>query len=285
MTDPHTIIFLHIPKTAGTTLNQILRRQYRSSEILFLGANAQTSIAAYQNLQDAKKEAIRLVAGHTAFGFHRFVPGPATYFTFLREPIERVVSFFHYVKQSPQHYLNEAVANELSDISAFVGSGITKMIDNGQTRMISGTWLEPAYGGINAEILQQAKDNLSRYFTVVGLTEEFDASLLLLQEAFNWRDIHYVRQNVTRVAEKERKLSVNERHMIERYNEWDMALYAYAVELMQQQIVQAGPEFAQRLESFRRNNARYSAWKMTLQPTTDRIKRFSIRAAIKKLFA
>jgi hypothetical protein len=115
-----TIIFLHVPKTAGTTINQILQRQYEPSQILYLGANAQASIKDYQRLAEEEKKKIRLVAGHTAFGFHKYTPGSSTYFTFLREPVARVVSFYHYVKNSEQHYLNNAAVNEFIGIGPFI---------------------------------------------------------------------------------------------------------------------------------------------------------------------
>lgn len=285
MNNPDTIIFLHIPKTAGTTLNQVLQQQYTSSESFLLGANAQASIDEYRDLPLEKKEAIRLVAGHTAFGFHNFVPGSFTYFTFLREPVERVVSFYHYVKGSPQHYLNQAAVNEFSGIVPFLESGITKMVDNGQTRMVSGTWLEPAFGEINADIFHFAKRNLEHYFSVVGLTEQFDASLVLLKEYFHWHDIHYVRQNVTNVTRKDRQLTVQEQEVVEQYNQWDKALYAYALEIFARQISNAGPEFAHRLESFKLSNARNKAVRIKLWQTMQRVKRFSIRKAIRNAFS
>ena len=146
-----------------------------------------------------ERKAFQLISGHTPYGFHEYIPGSSTYFTFLRDPVERVVSFYHFVKNSEQHYLNSAAVNEFSGIKPFVNSGITKMVDNGQTRLISGVWLEPGFGDITAQIFDQAKKNLSHNFSIVGLTERFDATLLLLREIFNWQDIYYVRQNVSKV--------------------------------------------------------------------------------------
>lgn len=285
MNNSDTIIFLHIPKTAGTTINQILQRQYKPEQIFFLGANAQASIKNYQKLAMEEKQAIRLVAGHTAYGFHRYTPGSSTYFTFLREPVARVASFYHYVKNSEQHYLNNAVVNEFSGIGPFIKSGITRMVDNGQTRMISGTWLEPEYGAVNSEIFEQAKRNLTQSFDVVGLTERFDATLLLLQESFGWREIRYLRQNVTKVAREDRELSTIEKEVIFNFNQWDLALYAHAQELFEQQIAAAGSNFAGKLESFKQDNERYRTQKAPLLQTLQRIRQFSIRSTIKDVFS
>lgn len=282
MSIPDTIIFLHIPKTAGTTLNQILQRQYEPQQSFFMGANAQASIKTFKELPAEEKAAIRLAAGHTAFGFHNYLPGSTTYFTFMREPVERVISFYHYVRSSEQHYLNHAVVNDFSGIAQFVSSGITKMVDNGQTRMISGTWLEPGYGEIDSEIFEQAKANLHQYFGVVGLTEAFDTTLLLLQDSFNWQNVNYVRHNVTTVARVERLLSAEDRDIVTSFNQWDSALYKHAQEMFLNKIAAMGSDFPEQLEKFKQQNARYQTWKAPLLQTVQKMKNFSIRTIIKK---
>jgi len=285
MTNPNTIIFLHIPKTAGTTLNRVLQKQYKPEQLYYLGANAQESVRAYQALAAQKKKAIRLVSGHTAYGFHEYVPGSSTYFTFLRDPVERVVSFYHYVKKSEQHYLNSAAVNEFSGIKPFVNSGITKMVDNGQTRLISGTWLEPGFGEITAQIFEQAKTNLSQRFSIVGLTEQFDATLLLFRQLFNWQNISYIRQNVTKSNQNNRQLSAEERETITAINRWDMALYRHAQSLFEQQINALGSDFSHQLAAFQRHNQRYQTFGAPLQRTIERAQKFSVRASIRGLFS
>ncbi len=285
MSSANTVIFLHIPKTAGTTLNQILQRQYPRQTAFFMGANAQASIDQYKDLDTERKSDIRLIAGHMSFGFHRFVPNPALYFTFLRDPIKRVLSFYRYVMNSEQHYLNYAVVNELGGLRPFMNSGITKMVDNGQTRLISGAWLEPDYGEVNAELFEKARDNLQRHFKVVGLTEQFDTALLLLQESFGWREIHYVRQNVGKSSERQKQVSDAEVEVIQSFNRWDIALYAFAEELFLKQVENSGPDFQRRLEAFRKKNQRYQRYKAPMEQAARRLRQFSVRSTIRDLLA
>lgn len=285
MTNPNTIIFLHIPKTAGTTLNRILQKQFRPQQIYNLGANVQESLRVYRGMTTGERSAYRLVTGHTSYGFHDYVPGSSTYFTFLRDPVERVISFYHFVKSNDQHYLNNAVINEYSGITPFINSGITKMVDNGQTRLISGVWLEPGYGEITAQTFEQAKRNLAQNFSVVGLTEQFDATLLLLRKRFNWKDIFYVRQNVSKVGARDRELTAEENDVISNYNRWDIALYEFVQELFEQQITDLGPDFPRQLATFRSRNKRYQTYKAPLLQTAQRLRRFSIRASIRRALA
>ena len=280
-----TIIFLHIPKTAGTTLNQVLQQQYPLGEIYFLGANAQASIAEYKMMDNAPKAAFRVVSGHTAYGFHEFVPDTATYFTLLRDPVERVVSFYHYVKNSEQHYLNRTVVDEFSGIGAFVSSGITKMVDNGQTRLLSGAWLEPDFGHMEIEHYEQARANLDRDFTVVGLTEEFDSSLLLLQQAFGWQHINYVSRNVGEVERRQRLLAPEEKVVLEQFNRYDIALYAYAQRLFERQVTQLGPDYPYLLSELQRKNRRHQLLKAPIARAIRRVRQVSVRAVLRKAFS
>ena len=283
MTNPDTIIFLHIPKTAGTTLNRIFQQQYEPQQLHSWGPK--DSIEAYLELTLEEKKAVRLISGHTAYGIHEFVPGTSTYITFLRDPVERVVSFYHFVKNHEQHYLYSAIANEFTGIKPFVSSGITKMVDNGQTRLISGARLEPGYGEITSQLFEQAKANLDQSFSVIGLTEQFDMSLLLLREAFNWQDINYVRQNVTKATPHERILTPEERETILEFNQWDIALYEYASARFEEQVAALGPDFSHQLQTFQRQNKLYQNIKGPLLRSIQWAKRFSVRTSIRGIFS
>jgi len=117
MTQP-TIIFAHIPKAAGTTLHRIIEQQYHRQEIYSIYSTPLTPEASFEhftNLTPEQRAQIRILKGHMSFGLHAYIPGPVTYFTLLREPIERVVSFYYYIRQSHQHYLHDHVlAHNLS---------------------------------------------------------------------------------------------------------------------------------------------------------------------------
>jgi hypothetical protein len=283
MTNPDTIIFLHIPKAAGTTLNRILQQQYEPQQLYTFGPLS--TIQTYKALPIEEKKAIRLVSGHTAYGCHEFVPGSSTYFTILRDPVERVVSFYHFVKHNDQHYLHSSIANEFTGIKPFVSSGITKMVDNGQTRLISGAWLEPGYGEVTSDLFEQAKENLDQRFSVIGITEQFDITLLLLRQIFNWQDINYVRHNVTKATPLERILTPEERETILAFNQWDIPLYEYACARFEERVAALGPKFSRQLKTFQRQNMFYQNFKEPLLQTIQRARRFSVRASIRSIFS
>lgn len=76
-------------------------------------------------------------------------------------------------------------------IGDFISSGVAVAFEtnNHQTRFISGMTAE--YGKCTTEMLETAKKNLREYFTVVGLTEYFAESMLLMKRAFGWKTPFY----------------------------------------------------------------------------------------------
>src|SRR5450759_4305747 len=99
--DTHaTIYFLHIPKTAGSTLNSYLYDLYNDFEIcgLFPGWHELLSISA----DEISKK--KLIKGHFGAYLHRHYALPLRYFTFVRDPIERALSHFGHVIKDKSHY-------------------------------------------------------------------------------------------------------------------------------------------------------------------------------------
>lgn len=97
-----TLIFLHIPKTAGRTLEKILEREYAAEFTYNIYGYDQSILEAAKQLSllpNRQLRSIRLIKGHYNFGLHKLLPQGARYITFLREPIDRIVSHYFYVKE------------------------------------------------------------------------------------------------------------------------------------------------------------------------------------------
>lgn len=278
-TTHQTIIFLHIPKTAGTTLNQVIDRQYPAKQVYSFGPVAQESLEAYKQMPEVERTRFRVVRGHMGFGFHQWVPGAATYFTILRDPIDRVISFYYFVQRTRQHYLYNYLEFDGMDLKDLVESHVTTMVDNGQTRMISGVWLDARFGECDETTLEQAKRNLREHFSVVGLTEQFDESLILLQQAFGWKNITYTRQNVTRKRPKRSQLSSGTIDVLRAANHLDIELYDYAKTLFEAQKAAQGQAFDKALRTLRRQNRRRAS---TLNKWYWQVRRISVRTLLKE---
>nr|WP_300908623.1 hypothetical protein [uncultured Desulfovibrio sp.] len=106
------------------------------------------------------------------------------------------------------------------------------------------------------EVLALAKKHLKECFCLVGIQERFDESLLLLSEEIGLHRLYYERRNMLRpgaisgIDDRDRALAAE-------LNSADMELYAYACELFEQRVEEAGPAFAARLREFRFLNGKY----------------------------
>jgi hypothetical protein len=253
-------IFLHIPKTAGTTLKEIVRRQYDPNNLVKCyyektGESVRELAERCGRLSRERQGERMCFVGHMGFGLHDFLSGPSVYFTMIRNPIDRVVSGYYHARRSPNHRLHAQA--QTMDIEEFVGSGLVSWMDNGQTRLLSGADFEGelhgrgeiAFGQCPPELLERAKRNLKRHFRVVGVTERFDESLLLLKKAFGWGDISYARLNVGRNV-LHRSLSKAARDLLTNYNNLDLELYAYAEALLGDAIHEHGPALNRHVKYF-----------------------------------
>src|SRR5690606_18742995 len=129
-----------------------------------------------------------LIKGHMPFGVHEYLPNESTYITMLRDPVERVISHYDYVLRRTTHHLRARIIESNMDLEAYVTSGITHEMDNGQVRLLSGHDDDLPFGACSELHLQQALRNLREHFSVVGLAERFDHSILLMQHALGWRN-------------------------------------------------------------------------------------------------
>jgi hypothetical protein len=249
----HTVIFLHIPKTAGTTLYRILEQNYAKKDIYTFWQDG--SIDTFKQLSVERKAQIRLLRGHAGYGMHAYLPGPRVYFTMLRDPIKRTISYYHYARRVPAHYCYDLINRQQMSLLDFVTSGSDPMADNAHTRLLYGleSGQEIPAGQCTSQMLETATHNLAR-LAVVGLAEEFDAKLVLLKRAFGWQKLAYAPQNVADERSKRQPISAETLAALAEVNRFDVQLYACARELFHERVQQLGDSFQQESAALQATN-------------------------------
>jgi hypothetical protein len=239
------------------TLYKILEWHYsRAQTLTFDGRDDQKT--RFKTLSAAQRARYRLIRGHLYFGLHRFIPGTSVYITFLRKPVERVVSFYHYARSKPDHYLYDVLTTECLDLKASLVQEASLELCNEQMRLLAGDKWEDPQRPVTRAALERAQANLQTHFRVVRLTEEFDAGVLLLHQTFGWRLPFYVKENVTKNKPDGTFLDAETRRLVEEANSFDLELYEYARELFNGQCRAAGSSFDAELSHFRSLNNIYA---------------------------
>ena len=261
MTDPGPVlVFIHIPKTAGTTVTGILKRNQppprtRSVANVFKGGGGVKRGVTFPRLSSDRRgglDDVRILRGHIPLGSREYLPGDHEfrYFTFLREPVDRTLShYFNVLKTAASRSgsKQEVIAADATLEDAVAGGHVFSDL---QTRMLSG--LAEPFDEVTDEMLEQAKRNLRDDFAFFGLTERFDESLLLAKLRLGLWSIHYETNNrVNPERPRGEQISLELRAAAERCNRHDIELYRYAQELFDSSPELAHPDFAVELAALR----------------------------------
>jgi hypothetical protein len=219
------IIFLHVPKTAGTTLNRLIEWEYPIAQMYSVDPVLfEWSAKHLWNLPKQRLAKTRMFKGHMLFGLHEVLPQPSTYITVLRNPVERVLSAYYYMRTYKLHPFYWRLRKEKWSLEEYVER--TRR-DNVQCKIIAGA---EYHGPCTKEIMETAKQNLNRHFSVVGLSERFEESLALMKLRFGWQLRSYSTFNVTRSRPKKGDLSQSTLDLILQRNSFDVELYQLGVQ-------------------------------------------------------
>lgn len=249
--------FLHIPKTAGTTLGEVLAANYPPESIL--DVYEQAGFQRVRDLTNADVETLRLIQGHMFIhDYEAFFSGtlPLSAITFLRSPAARVVSEYHFLKSWPQQHLYPLMNENNISLEEFVASEHPKLRHHGKnlmTKSLCGAKPDDT----EEAMLERAWHNLSERFTCFGLVERFDESLLLLKDALGLSTIFYDRRNVNKKRTSLAELPEETLSLIDEHNQLDLELYSRAGKLLDDKISQAGEGFQAQLRTFLKVNERF----------------------------
>ncbi len=224
------LLYLHVPKTAGSSLRELFRRQVPAErrlevyggELRLGGPDAAFVAAARQRLGD-----LELIYGHFSFGVHRFLGVAPRYAVFLRHPLERVVSLYRHFERHPGEPFHDEIRAGLN-LAAWVASGATEMTNNHACRMLSGTVPVPGRREDDPDVLAAALKNVERHFVFVGVMDRFAADAARLVELLGWSEREV--SHLNRAPGPRSSLPAAIERVVLEHNRLDLELYRRMLE-------------------------------------------------------
>ena len=247
-------IHLHIPKTGGTTLRDIIQRQYRSEKILMI-PKLEESENILKEVSTSQINQLKLIQGHLKYGIHNHFHRRAKYFAIIRDPINRVLSTYYYVLSQKNNPQNLSTSNNQMTIYDFVQSGVNPFLINGQTQLISGKTGEIDNPIIESEeLFSLAKENIENDFLFLGITEMFDETILILKNMLGWHMPYYSIANRTKKKPNYDAVNPTIISFIKEHNQLDIKLYNITKTSLLNRIAEENNIFQNRINKFKKIN-------------------------------
>jgi hypothetical protein len=250
--------FLHIPRTAGTTLNSILKNAFPPEAILSIYNKDEYEKNRYQSLEFLKS--ITLIIGHLLLGNTNpptFYGMPVRVFTFLREPIARLASEYDFLRSWEANHLYAFINENNVSFREYIRSKERRLFYRGKnfmTRCISGrNFMDEPYP---KEALEYAKETLEKSFTFFGIQERFFESLVMLADILGLDNILHEKRNALK-EEARTCLDEEDIALARQTNVADIALYEFALELFDKRIAALGPVFQEKIQKLAIVNEQY----------------------------
>ena len=261
------LIFLHVPKTGGTTLTALITRTYPAGRVTHVNAGglyerpeALASITGRTSVRERPSQQRFVVMGHHRLNdvLYQLPCSPFAHVTMLRDPVRRVLSHYNHMLEDPDHKAHQKAA--ALSLEEYVSGRANADVQDGQVQRLSGCSRRRDLKKVadKRELLELAQANLEQRFSFFGLTERFDAFLILCQRLLGWPEIFYVRKNVRRSgAAAPDPVSPEALAVVAEYNRLDAELHAWALELFDARCAALGVDDAA-VRRFAEANARFN---------------------------
>ncbi len=234
--------FVHLQKTAGTTLFRRLRHHF--------GAHAVYPMPQYQGEVEATLDVelltqrfadhadeIQLVTGHFPLCVTELLDAEFTVLTLLREPVERALSFLRHQREVSPQFAESALEEIYEDPlcrEALLRNHMVRMLSMTTDEMTDGVLTQVP---VDDTRLETARRNLHDRIDTVGVQEDFEAFCRVLTARYGWKLGPSHRANQT--APVETSDAFRQRIAVD--NAMDAELYRSAVELWQKRKAVSSP--------------------------------------------
>ena len=247
------INFIHIPKTAGTSLRGFIENLYNVNLV-----NHSWLVDDLLKTPPWRLSNLKVISGHFPVSVHSMIPNRnAINLTFLRNPVSRAISHFNYLRKTPSAFMHSVAAkNSFSDFLQRA-DGLFELT-NFQTRYLGGDNLNNDYfidfsqtdqiecfvdEWTSGEKIERAFERACQYLQVcdiVGIVERMPESIRLLShklELPSQIDLGFSNKGQSHVAISHEELSI-----LKKINFYDILLYEKANEILSSRLSKLSPK-------------------------------------------
>lgn len=211
------LVSIHIPKTAGTSFIHSLKKQYGHKKVTRIDINDnRTRINKIPVNKAYLYKNTTVIHGHFTIDLlhnHLSLPPNTPIITWLRDPVERVISNYYYLYKR----LDEELKEEKKGLNI-----LSKM---------RRSLLEYAQDERNCNRMSKFLKGVDlKDFFFIGTVENYDEDIQELSRKLNWSTLEIVTHNKTGTGNKS-VVDEQTKAFIRSYNKKDLALYEQALAL------------------------------------------------------
>lgn len=267
---PELLYFHHVPKTAGTSLVDVLRANYGAGLLELYDGPQLRDATAVQG--DARRLALgiqpglRCIASHSCEIVVPLLPPAFRAFSVLRNPIERVISLFYYARSIAESDPNHGGAAgrhlvetgwSLDDLYDQLGGGHEKAsathqifwdFFNGQARHLLRPYEPVQRIPFGIGLPERLRDFMTAFRGLleqrycVGLQEEFETSVRVFAARYGWSQLVFTRKRRTEQRPRAREVAKSTREKILAHNRLDMRFWREARQALAREAEKLPPE-------------------------------------------
>ncbi|MGQ0444312.1 MAG: sulfotransferase family 2 domain-containing protein [Beijerinckiaceae bacterium] len=269
---PQVLIFLHIPKTGGQTMEAILAHSFPDQHFnpelehgdtaLMLRSTPRIA-GKFRLLPVEKQRAVRcMIPSACAMDVDTIFDRPSKFFTIVRHPVDRVISTFFHIRR----YSHLPFHRFLKDLTLeqYLDSGIGLYHDNQQVRMLSGCpeldapWdlesqpISSTSSSVERRHLEMATRNVEERFIAAAPLEEFVALVWFLKRLYGWPYNRVLFRILNDNPNRPKLAAVSEaaRNRLQTLNQYDIELYEWVKARFAKQIEPLEPRFSREVRRF-----------------------------------
>ena len=223
---PSPILFDHLPKCAGLTIIQYLLTQY-PQRVTYITDERKPSESAkkFQSLSAESRHGYHLVVGHCTHQLLDYVHPDSIKLTIFRDPIERIISHYFFVRQYKRHYLHKKIVESNMSLEDYATSELSCELRNFYISHFSGLSADEIDQNPDRSV-ERAVNVVKKEYDIIGFQDDLVSAMNKLQ------NLAYLSQpfedrvfNKTQNKKTAEEISAKTKKAIARANSLDVKLY------------------------------------------------------------